>query len=150
MEVAAVEGERGAVRVLLVEDDPLVARLYAQHLSHSGMTVHLATNGEDGVACALRVHPDVMVLDIHLPGLSGIDVLLTMSTSEDLSSIPIVVLSNDTDPGLAADCWRLGALGYFVKSQITPGQLLAQLQLWLGAAAANSERDQTTRLARMA
>ncbi|TMB92580.1 MAG: response regulator [Chloroflexi bacterium] len=144
------DGRGRAVQVLLVEDDPLVARVYAQHLSHSGMTIHVATNGEDGVAVASRVHPEVMVLDIHLPGISGIEVLRTMSTSADLSSIPIVVLSNDADPGLAADCWRLGALGYFVKSQTTPGQLLAQLHVWLGAAAAHVERDVTTRLARMA
>ena len=144
-----IEG-RGAVQVLLVEDDPLVARLYAEHLSHSGMTVHVATNGEDGVVFASRFHPDVMLLDIHLPGVSGLEVLRTMTTSADLSSIPIIVLSNDGDPGLAADCWRLGVLGYFVKSQTTPGQLLAQLEIWLGAAAAHVGRGAKTRSARIA
>jgi DNA-binding response OmpR family regulator len=105
--------------VLLIEDDPAVSDMYALRLRSDGYRVRVEADGRRGLAAALRGTFDVILLDLRLPGLHGLDVLheLRRRTSTD---VPVIILTNDDcrDKALAA-----GAQEYLLKSSLTPRRL---------------------------
>ena len=110
--------------VLLVEDDEDCRAQTAEILRHSGAVVVEATNGIEGLRRARARPPDVVVLDLALPGLGGIEVLTRLKNDERrLAAIPVVIATAQHDTRLAARCRELGCAGYLVKPY-TAGELL--------------------------
>ena len=85
------------VKVLLIEDDVRVRELYELVLKMDEYSVVTAETGEDGLAKAREEMPDLIFLDIRLPGMDGLEVLETLRKDEKTSSIPVVILSNLDD-----------------------------------------------------
>jgi two-component system, OmpR family, KDP operon response regulator KdpE len=83
-------GERGVSRVLVVDDEPQIARALAINLRARGYQVDTAPDGEQALELAARHHPDVVVLDLGLPGIDGLEVIRGL---RHWSSVPIVVVS---------------------------------------------------------
>ena len=137
----AGRGVLRAVQVLLVEDDPVTAEAYCRYLASPDVCMKVATTREEAIASAMRRRPDAMLVDMHLAGIGGVELLRTMKDSADLADIPVVVLSSDPAPGLQADCWRLGAAAYFVTSEDQRATVCGQLHGWLRAVAAASIRE---------
>lgn len=102
-------------RILVVEDDAVVARLIGKHLSRLGHTVVEASRAEDALALAARVQPefDAVLTDVHLPGSSGVELVTQLALQSPLR--PVIVITGDGDAGLAADALRRGAAGYLLK-----------------------------------
>ena len=98
--------------VLIIEDDPAAADLLSVQLQRGGYHVTVAATGEQGLATARACDPEVILLDIHLPGIDGWQVLAELKRDERLRHIPVLIVSahDDTEIGLA-----LGAVDYFVK-----------------------------------
>jgi signal transduction histidine kinase/CheY-like chemotaxis protein len=98
--------------VLIIEDDSAAARLMSTQLHRAGYHVTVAANGEQGLATARAGDPEVILLDIELPGIDGWQVLAELKRDERLRHIPVLIISvhDDTGIGLA-----LGAVDYFVK-----------------------------------
>lgn len=112
-----------AVKVLLIEDDVRVRELYELVLKMDEYNVVTAETGEDGLEKAKTENPDLIFLDIRLPGMNGLEVLEHLRQDESTASIPVVILSNLDDEKTISRGVSLGALEYVVKSRITPQDL---------------------------
>jgi PAS domain S-box-containing protein len=110
----------GGSRVLVIEDDPAIASLLADALALEGLDVENAATGETGLARALAEPPDLILLDIGLPGeIDGWQVLVELKTSRATANVPVVVCTAHTGRGTAT---TLGASD-FVAKPFTPEQL---------------------------
>jgi CheY-like chemotaxis protein len=114
----------GATTVLVIDDDPNVCDLLKRFLGKEGIRVETALNGEDGLRLAKELHPDVITLDVKMPGMDGWTALVTFKSDRDLYDIPIIMLTivDDRNKGFA-----LGASDYIIKP-IDRDRLLAILQ----------------------
>ena len=112
-----------SVKVLLIEDDVRVRELYELVLKMDEYQVITAETGEDGIEKAKSEQPDLIFLDIGLPGMNGLEVLEILRQDEQTSAIPVVILSNLDDEKTVSKGVSLGALEYVVKSRITPQDL---------------------------
>ena len=115
----------GGQRLLLVEDDPAIADVYAFPLRLAGYEVEIAPDGEAALESLQANPPDMMLLDIRLPKLDGLQVLERLRAGG--SNLPVVVLSNHMDGETIRRAYALGALEYLIKSQVTPTALRSRL-----------------------
>ena len=110
--------------VLIVEDEPQIARLVRDYLERAGFTVLLAGDGEAALHHVRAVKPDLMILDLGLPGIDGLDVTRTVRT---FSSLPIIVLTARADEADRIVGLELGADDYVVKP-FSPKELVARVR----------------------
>ncbi len=106
--------------VLVVEDSPTEVHAYGRILRDHGHKVYVASNGEEGLELAARVQPDVILMDVVMPGVNGFEATRLLRRESSTSQIPIIILSTkaqDTDRiwGL-----RQGAIDYLVKPVSRP------------------------------
>lgn len=118
------------VRILLTEDDPIVAELYRLRLDREGHRVDVAADGQAALDAVRREQPDLMLLDIRMPRLSGLAVLEEVRADDTLREIPVVMLTNYSDPAQVQRCRELGIEAYLVKSRTTPRQLADWIAEW--------------------
>ncbi len=109
--------------VLLVEDDVAIARMYKLQLELDGYLVLIAADGETGLSIAERFKPDLIVLDIGLPGMNGLALLDAIRANDRLHEIPILILTNLDDPDIEKRSIALGARRFLLKSKTTPDAL---------------------------
>jgi DNA-binding response OmpR family regulator len=119
------------VEVLLIEDDPAVLEMYRFKLALDGYQVNVAMDGEEGIAKALEIVPDIIFLDVRLPKKDGFEVLQTLRRDERTAHIPVIMLSNYGEKELVTRGQTLGALEFLVKADTTPSQLLSGMREWL-------------------
>lgn len=117
--------------ILLIEDEPLLANLLKQRLEKDGFKVLLARDGEEGLKTLREIKPDLILLDIILPKISGFEIMETLKSNIEFQQAPIVIISNlgqdtDIEKGQA-----LGAVGYFIKAKISIEELVVQLKRFL-------------------
>jgi DNA-binding response OmpR family regulator len=115
------------IKVLLIEDDETVVEMYRIRLVTDGYSVVVAADGEQGLQMANDEDPDFILLDLRLPKLSGFEVLSRLRSSAKMSDIPVIVLSNLTDPELSYRGNDLGIVEYMIKAETTPMQLSMRL-----------------------
>lgn len=113
-------------KILLVEDDSMVVRMYQRKLEKDGFQLTLAFNGEEGLAALKKEKPDIILLDIMMPKMNGIEMLKAVKADPALKDIPIVILTNLGDrPEDVQKCKELGAEDYWVKAN-TPIQKITE------------------------
>ena len=110
--------------IFIVEDDPVVVHVYRAKFVREGFGVEVAEDGLVAVRMLAAVKPDVVVLDLMLPKLSGGDVLKFIRSSPALKDTPVIILSNAHMSSLAQQAATIGAERAFLKSSCTPGQLV--------------------------
>ena len=119
-----------AAHVLIVEDDPDIAQLVARYLEKAGFVAERAANGRDALeAIAARV-PDVMVLDLMLPHVDGLDVCRRVRANEKTAAIPIVMLTARAEESERIVGLELGADDYLAKP-FSPNELVARVRALL-------------------
>jgi len=116
------------VKVLVIEDDAEAAEMYRLRLVGEGYAVVVGCDGEDGVRLALAELPDFIYLDLRLPKLDGFEVLERLRAMRETAQIPVIILSNYSDPELRERGLRLGALEFLVKADVTPRQLATKVE----------------------
>jgi DNA-binding response OmpR family regulator len=114
-------------KVLLVEDDEAVVDMYRLQLTSDGYVVLIALDGEQGLEIALSETPDFIFLDLRLPKLSGFELLSRLRANPETREIPVIVLSNLTDPELSHRGTQLGVVEFMIKADTTPMQLSLRL-----------------------
>jgi DNA-binding response OmpR family regulator len=124
--------EVGAARVLLIEDDRDIAHLFARGLKHYGHDVSIATDGASGLERAIETDADIVLLDLRLPRVDGIELLRQLRTRRP--ELAVAILTNHSDPELSARARDLGAVGYLIKSRVTPAIVAGAIRRWLAAA----------------
>lgn len=101
-----------AHRVLIVDDEPSIAQVVAEFVSELA-DVEIAGDGRTALAAVLRERPDLVLLDMNMPGMSGLDVLRTLATMD--STIPVILITATADDAVIADALRAGAFSYIPK-----------------------------------
>ena len=109
--------------ILLVEDDRATAEMYARALRGDGYAVRVAGDGWRGLQEARRHAPDLLLLDVHLPGLDGHSILSRLSQYGETWSVPAIMLSNESSPEVLRRSAELGAVAHLVKCRTTPKEL---------------------------
>jgi CheY-like chemotaxis protein len=110
-------------RVLLIEDDRFLRRACEVSLKKRGFTVLTATDGEEGLQQARAGSPDIILLDMLMPRLSGIETLETLKKDDRMCHIPVVILSNSSVEADVQRAKSLGAIGYLVKASLSLQEL---------------------------
>ncbi len=118
----------------MVEDDPAIGRLLRRSLTDRGDVVTVATDGASGLAIALREQPEVVLLDLGLPDLSGLEVLTMLRA---VSQVPVIVITAQDDDRTVVKALDSGADDYLVKP-FGSDQLAARIRAVLRRAAAAS------------
>ena len=117
----------------MVEDDATIASMYRIRLHAAGYEVEIAPSGENGVESALEAPPDVVLLDIMLPGIDGIEVLRRLRADERTRAMRVIIVSNSAGlPSAADEAHRLGIEAWLVKSRTSPTQLVRRLDALFG------------------
>ncbi len=115
-------------RILLVEDDDALANVYLIRLQAESFDVLRVANGEEALATALKYHPDLVLLDVMMPKVSGFDVLDILRNTPETSNVKVVML---TALGQESDIERAKALGvndYLVKSQVVIADVVERIR----------------------
>jgi len=99
-------------RLLIVDDEPLIVEVLSEHFKPT-YDIDTATNGADALTAVLRARPDVVLLDINMPRMSGVEVLKDIKKIDE--SIPVIMVTANEQIGLAADAIKTGAFGYVPK-----------------------------------
>jgi two-component system phosphate regulon response regulator PhoB len=123
-----------AKRLLLVEDDNALANVYVTRLQTEGFDVRRVANGEEALAAALSYKPDLIILDVMMPKVSGFDVLDILRNTPETANLKIVMLtalSQDSDKERAKS---LGVDDYLVKSQVVIADVIDRVKHHLGVA----------------
>ncbi|OGY23488.1 MAG: hypothetical protein A2172_04720 [Candidatus Woykebacteria bacterium RBG_13_40_15] len=119
------------IKILLIEDEREVAELYRLKLSLDGYDVKIAENGRDGLDKAFSGQPELIFLDIKMPGMDGFDVLKELRASSKTKNTPVIILSNLDEQELIEKGLTLGANEYLIKSQFTPEGISNKIKDWL-------------------
>jgi serine phosphatase RsbU (regulator of sigma subunit) len=110
---AAAVGARKPGRVLVIDDDPHVSTLFRHTLERQGHEVFAASNGKQGLAIAAQESPELILLDLNMPVMGGLEVLRHLS--KDTPDLPVIIISGTGEMGDAIEALRLGAWDYQVK-----------------------------------
>ena len=115
-------------KILIVEDDPLIMRLYQKIFVLEGFEVVQAANGEEGLEKAKSVMPTLIVLDIMMPKMNGLELLMKLKSDDQTQKIPVVMLTNLAGTHDAEKALTEGAVKYIIKSEFTPKQVVNLVQ----------------------
>lgn len=115
-------------KILIIEDDKFLRELISRKLSSENFEVIEAVDGESGLKKAKEEAPELILLDLILPGIDGFEVLAKIKEDAAVASIPVIILSNlgqrdDVERGL-----KLGAVDYLVKAHFTPNEIIKKVQ----------------------
>ena len=116
------------IKILVIEDDKFLRELIVRGLKKEKFEVVFAIDGEEGVKKTEEEKPDLILLDLMLPGIDGFEVLEQIKKNSSIASIPVIILSNlgqkdDIDRGI-----ELGAVDFLVKAHFTPGEIVTKVK----------------------
>jgi CheY-like chemotaxis protein len=122
-----------AAQILLVDDNPDQVEMYRYALEEAGFVIISATTGSDAVTRARTLHPDVIVLDVRLPDMSGWEVCTVLKADPSTRNIPVIVLTAAATTTLAADAANAGCAACLLKP-CYPDQLAVSIRTVLATA----------------
>jgi len=114
--------------ILIVEDDLFLSSLLKNRLQKDGLRVSLAKDGQEAIQSLKNLKPDLILLDIILPGKSGFEVLEEMRSNPQLQDAPVMIISNLGQEGDIEKGRELGAIEYFVKARTSIDELIRKIQ----------------------
>jgi len=112
-------------KVLIIEDDPFLLKLYQEIIADIGLEVEEAVDGEIGLKKVKDNKPDLILLDIMLPKINGLDVLEKLKEGQSTKDIPVFVITNLASEDDKKRALGLGADRYMIKSEYDPNQVVA-------------------------
>lgn len=115
-------------KILIIEDDKFLRKLIVRKLLEENFDTVEAIEGEEGIKKIKEEKPDLVLLDLILPGMDGFEVLTQAKEDPKTSSIPVIILSNlgqkdDIERGL-----KLGAVDFLIKAHFTPGEIITKIK----------------------
>lgn len=119
-------------KVLIVEDDNFVAEVYSTKLLEMGHEVQIAQNGEEGLSLIEKGKPDLILLDIIMPVMGGIEMLEELKKNPDRKDIPVILLTNVGEKDSIQKVRGMGVQDYLIKSHFTPAEVIEKIEAILG------------------
>jgi DNA-binding response OmpR family regulator/HPt (histidine-containing phosphotransfer) domain-containing protein len=114
-------------KVLIIEDDPIVGHIYKTRLEKEGFEIEVCTDGQAGFYRTHEFHPEVVLLDLMLPKMNGIEILKKLRAQPQFGRLPIIVFTNAYVPNMIQEAFSAGASQVFNKATLTPRQILDAL-----------------------
>jgi len=130
--VAIEENKAQGPNVLFIEDDSLLLKMYKTKFEHEGFNVISALDGEEGLTAALEQNVDLIILDIMMPRLSGLDMLAKYRQDVKGKSVPVIILTNLTREEEMKRAKELGVKEFIVKADYTPSEVVRKIKDYLG------------------
>lgn len=118
-------------KILIVEDDEFLSSLYEELLIDEGYEVKVVKDGEEGLKTAESGGYDLVLLDIMLPKMDGLQILKSLNETGKGKNGPIVMLTNLGQDSIVKNALKSGAAGYLIKSLMTPDQVLHEVRVFL-------------------
>lgn len=115
-------------QILLVEDEPLLGNILKQRLEREGFSVHLAVDGEEALKILKDTKPDLILLDVILPKISGFELMEKLKMDPQLQQAPVIVISNLGQESDVQKSQSLGAIEYFVKAKVSIDDLIGKIK----------------------
>lgn len=115
-------------KILVAEDDKLISHSLCEALQQNGFEPTPAYDGEEAVAKAKEVKPDIMLLDIMMPKLDGISVLWELKANPETSGTPVIVLTNIGDVETISKIVEAGAVDYLLKSDQSVDDIIQKVK----------------------
>lgn len=122
----------GKLKVLIVEDDAFMASLLAEGFAKAGFDVAAARTGDEAVKQFAEAKPDAILLDVLLPGKSGLDALREIRALPGGAGIPVLVLSNIEEAGYIRQAEALGVKSYLIKANLQVAEIVAKVREAIG------------------
>ena len=119
-------------KILIVEDDNFVAEVYSTKLLEMGHEVQIAQNGEEGLKMVGGGKPDLILLDIIMPVMGGIEMLGELKKKDEWKQIPVILLTNVGEKESVQKVRNLGVQDYLIKSHFTPAEVIEKIEAILG------------------
>ena len=124
--------EAAKKKILLVEDDASLAAVYRARLELEGFDIKEVHNGEDALSAAVSYRPDLILLDVMMPKISGFDVLDILRNTPDTTNVRVIMLTPLSQPKDKERAEKLGADDYLVKSQVVISDVVERVRHHLG------------------
>lgn len=118
-------------KIMIVEDDSFVMDIYQTKLSQEGYEVLSAENGAEAIKKLEKEIPDLVLLDIIMPYVDGLQVLRKIKADEKLKNIPVILLTNLSQKENINEGLGLGADDYLIKSHFTPSEVLEKIKKYI-------------------
>jgi twitching motility two-component system response regulator PilH len=115
-------------KILITEDDPLMSRVYQKIFTFEGYEVITAANGEEGLEKARTEKPTLILLDIMMPKMNGLQVLEKLKIDPETKKIPVIMLTNLAGQQDAENALEKGAVKYIIKSEFEPKEVAAMVK----------------------
>ncbi len=119
-------------KILIVEDEEILINLLQRKLIQGGYDVLVARNGEEGLKLMKETIPDIVLLDIIMPKMGGIEVMEAMQKEDALKDIPVVIISNSGQPVEIDRIQKLGAKDWLIKTEFDPQEVVDKVKKQIG------------------
>ena len=120
-----------AKKVLLIEDDEFLGKIILDKLQEEGYEAEVVENGKAGFERLKEMRPDLLLLDIVLPGMNGYEILEEKHKDESIARIPTVIVSNSGQPVEINRALELGVKDYIIKAQFEPDEVLSKVEKYI-------------------
>lgn len=114
-------------KILIIDDEVVLLEAIAKKLALEGFEVIKAVDGEEGMAKVRQENPDLILLDILMPKMDGMEVLEEINKDPELSKIPIIIISNSGQPVEIERAMALGVRDYLIKAEFDPNEVLMKV-----------------------
>lgn len=115
-------------KALIIEDEQFIRDIYKRQLEKAGILVDGFSNGKEGLQSITQNKYDIILLDIMLPDLNGLEILKQIKQNHDTKNTPVIMLTNLGQDEVIKEGFSLGAQGYFIKASYTPDQIVQEVK----------------------
>lgn len=115
-------------KIAIIEDDQVINQMYRMKFEAAGFDVTTASDGEAGVAIVKKFHPDLILLDLQMPNMNGVEALSLIRTLPSHKQTPVIVLTNLGEEEAPDGLRKLGVHSYIVKADFTPRQVVERVK----------------------
>jgi CheY-like chemotaxis protein len=119
-------------KILIIEDEEILMNLLQRKLTQEGYEVSIARDGDEGLKSMKEVPPDLILLDILMPRMGGIEVMEAIQKDDGLKNIPVVIISNSGQPVEIDKAQRLGAKDWLIKTEFDPQEVVEKVKKQIG------------------
>jgi DNA-binding response OmpR family regulator len=116
------------IKIAIIEDDSVISQMYRMKFEADGFDVQLANNGTRGVALVETFLPDLVLLDLQMPEMNGVEALKTIRKNSWGKNIPVIILTNTGEEESPSGLRTLGIHSYIVKANLTPRQVVQRVK----------------------
>ena len=120
-----------AKKILLIEDETNIRSMYAEMLRDAGYEVHEVVEGAQGLEVAKTELWDLLLLDIMLPSMDGVELLRAIKSDPNTKDRPVVIVTNLGDDDIRSTCAQLGAKEFLVKAEVTPADVVLTVKKYV-------------------